>query len=187
MVDFPHYDLKFIQREPCRDKSSHLWTLIYKFFCEDSKVHYIVRAEYHEENVFAIKFYCKQHRKSKYKYNKLMNVHNYSGLMKILNTCILVVIKILEQFPSANLALSSARSIDFSHRVKLVEDLPENQRYRVYTELIKKRIGNKTFTHYKFPKYSSYLLVNNKAKDISKKKDLIKKMFVETYNELPDV
>lgn len=58
------YNIKFIQKDTCKDGSDHLFTFIYKFFCADSKLHYIVKAEYHTENVFAIKFgSAKQERK----------------------------------------------------------------------------------------------------------------------------
>lgn len=55
--DYSGYDLKFIQCDKCKDGSKHLYTKIYK--CYSSKTHYfyIVRAEYHELDVYAIKFY----------------------------------------------------------------------------------------------------------------------------------
>ena len=71
--DFPGYPVKFIQRQRCKDPSAHLFTLIYKFYSPVTKYHYVIRAEYHEEDVFAMKFYCKKDRKSDTKYAKIIN------------------------------------------------------------------------------------------------------------------
>ena len=60
------YPLKFIQKDICKDGSDHLFTYIYKFTLTETYLHYIIRAEYHTENVFAVKFYSKKDRKSQY-------------------------------------------------------------------------------------------------------------------------
>lgn len=49
------YPLRFIQLERCPDKTPHLFTYIYKFRSPITKYWYVLRADYHEENVFAVK------------------------------------------------------------------------------------------------------------------------------------
>jgi hypothetical protein len=104
-------------------------------FCYDSKLHYIIRAEYHTENIFAIKFYCKKDKRSDFKYNKIINKHNSSTVLKILNTCLSVVPMLLQLSPNCNFALLSSRSVDFSSSKRLTEGLPQNQRFRIYSRL----------------------------------------------------
>lgn len=181
------YNIKFIQRDNCKDGSDHLFTFIYKFFCTESKLHYIIRAEYHSENVFAVKFYCKKDRRSDHKYNKIINKNNYSTVIKIFETCLSLLPEFLELYPGCSFALLSSRSIDFSNPKKLTEDLPKNQRFRIYTRFLQDRIGNETFTHFEYVSISSYLLVNNSEKDVDLKETKIKEMFGRTYPILPDL
>lgn len=178
------YDLKFIQKDSCKDGSDHLFTFIYKFYSPHTKLHYIIRAELHTGDVFAIKFYCKKDKRSDYKYNKIVN-RGYA--LRILQTCLSLVIEILKDYPYANFAIYSSRSIDFSNPKKLTENLEENQRYRIYKEYIKNRVGDETFTHLDYPAISSYILINNCNKDIEQKEREILEMFDRTYHGVPDI
>lgn len=181
------YDLKFIQKDNCRDGSDHLFTLIYKFFCPDSKLNYIIRAEYHNEKVFGIKFYCKKDRGSDFKYNKIINKNNYSTVIRIFETCLSLISELLKLYPDSHFALMSSRSVDFSNSKKLTEALPKNQRFRVYTKFIQDRIANVTFSHFEYPSLSSYLLINNCENNIDSKELKIKEMFERTYSYIPDL
>lgn len=179
--DYPGYDLKFIQKEPCDDKSAHEYTLIFKFFSPVTKLHYIIRADYHEGDVFAIKFYCKQHRRSERKYNIIINKGDIGN---IFITCIKVIPCLLQYYPSASFGISGARTIDRKGRV---EDYENNQRYRVYKQLLATKIGRVTFEHIEYDHASSYLLLNRNFENLHEKEGEIKKMFIKTYNGLSDV
>ncbi len=181
------YELKFIQKDKCKDGSDHLFTYIYKFFCQEIKLHYIIRAEYHHENVIALKFYCKKDRKSNYKYNKIINKGTFKSVINILDTCTTLIPLLLEKHPNCCFGLCSARSIDFSNPKKLTENIENNQRFRVYSQFIQSRVGNKTFTHIEYPSISSYMLINNNVEDIDIKEMQIKKMFERTYQTIPDI
>lgn len=181
------YEIKFIQKDICKDGSDHLFSYIYKFFCSDSKLHYIIRAEYHTENIFAIKFYCKKDKRSDFKYNKIINKNSSSTVLKILKTCLSLVPTLLQLFPNCNFALLSSRSVDFSSSKRLTEGLPQNQRFRIYSRFIQERIGNVTFTHFTYEKISSYLLINNTEHDIYAKELKVKEMFERTYKIVPDI
>lgn len=180
------YPLKFIQKDNSKDGSDHLFTLVYKFFCTESKLHYILRAEYHAENVFGIKFYCQKDSKSDHKYNKIINRNGYSAVINIFETCLSLIPELLEKYPDCSFGLLSSRTIDFSNPKKLTEDLVRNQRYRVYTAFIRQRIRGKTFTHFQYPKISAYLLVNN-SENADLKELRIKEMFERTYATIPDL
>lgn len=179
------YPIKLIQKDICKDGSDHLFSYIYKFYCSELKLHYIIRAEYHSEDVFAVKFYCKNQRKSEYKYNKIINKHSYSSVIKIFETCLYIVPELLKEYPNCNFAIVSSPTIDISTSKKLTEDIVKNQRFRIYTKFLQDRIGNEIFTHFMYEDISSYLLVNNNNPDVFKKELSIKKMFENTYNFLP--
>ena len=182
IFDYPGYPLKFIQKEPCKDNSAHLYTLIYKFFSPITKFHYILRAEYHEEHVFAVKFYCVKDKHSEYKYSKIVNK---GDLGNILMTCIKVVPLLLSEYPTVSFGFAGSRSVDF--RSKKVEGYINNQRFRIYKDIVALKFGTKTFTHYEYEKISAYLLVNKKSENVIEKQEAIVKMFSQTYNNLPDV
>lgn len=180
--DYPGYSLTFVQKEPCKDNSAHLYTLVYKFYSPITQYNYILRAEYHEENVFAIKFYCTKDKHSEYKYSKIVN---RGDLGNILMTCIKVVPLLMAEYPTVSFGFAGARSVDFKSRK--VESYMNNQRFRIYRELVALKFGTKTFAHYEYEKISAYLLVNKSSNKIVKKQEAIVRMFGHTYNNLPDV
>ena len=175
------YKLNFIQKSNCKDKSSHLFTIVYKFYSPVTKYNYIINADFHKEDVFAIKFYCSKDKRSDFKYNKIVNK---GDLGNIFITCAKVVPLLLKSYPTASFGFCGARSVDF--KSKKVENYIKNQRFRIYKNIVSIKFGTVTFTHYEYEKISSYLLVNNNCnKAVSEKR--IKKMFSSTYNNLPDL
>ena len=79
--DCEGYELKFIQQDYCADGSAHLFSRIYKFYSPVTKYFYVVRAEYHEEDVFGIKFYCKKDRGDVLKYSKIVNKGDVGNIL----------------------------------------------------------------------------------------------------------
>jgi len=180
---YPGYELKFIQKRNCKDGSAHLFSLIYKFRSPVTKLDYVLTADYHEEDVFAVKFYAKMHRKSEFKYSLIVN---RGDLGNILMTCLKVIPLILQEYPNASFGFIGSRSYD--RKSKTLENYQNTQRYNVYTYLVNKTIGHKTFQHYQYDELSGYLLVNRKNLwNIQVKERAIAKMFALTYNNLPDV
>lgn len=175
------YNLKFIQKEPCKDGSAHKYTYIYKFFSPVTKLHYIIRAEYHSFDVFAIKFYCKQHRHSERKYNIITNKGDIGNIFV---TCVKVIPLLLDKNRKASFGICGARTIDSKKRV---ENYVNNQRYKIYRELIPTKIGRDTFEHFEYDHVSSYLLLNKSAGDIINREREIKEMFCNTYTALHDI
>ncbi|GGH82197.1 hypothetical protein HNQ91_005744 [Filimonas zeae] len=174
--DYPGYPLKFIQRDWCRDSSDHISTYIYKFYSPITTYHYIVRAEYHKHDVFAIKFYCKKDRKSEYKYSKIVN---RGDLGNIIMSCAKVIPLLLGDYPRASFSFAASRSIDSSNNT--IEDAPDTQRFRMYKYMIPIKFGFRTFNHIAYDIISSYLLHNRNSE--SNQSD-IENMFKNSYTNL---
>ena len=147
--DYPGYHIHFIQREPCNDRSAHQFSLIFKFFSPVTRYHYIVRAEYHNNHSFAIKFYSKKDRKSDFKYSKIVN---RGDIGNILATSASVIPSLLEEFPRVSFAFAAARSV--GNKNKPLEGYELTQRFKLYAYLMPLRFGSATFEHISYPNVS---------------------------------
>jgi hypothetical protein len=176
--DFTGYPLKFIQQQRCDDDTSHKFTRIYKFFSSITRYFYIVRAECHEAEVFAIKFYCKKDRKSEFKYSKIVNK---GDLGNIIMSCAKVIPILLETYPTASFVFAASPSVDNKRRV---EPTAVTQRFRLYCYMIPLKFGEETFTHFAYDKISSYLLLNRNSQQ---SKEDVEQMLMATYPSLSAV
>lgn len=177
--NFPGYNLQFIQRAKCIDGTSHLFTYIYKFYSPITRYYYVVRAEHHNHDVFAIKFYCKKDKRSEYKYSKIVNK---GDLGNIIMSCARVIPLLLDTHPHGCFCFAASRSVDF--RNNTIEDYGQTQRFRLYQYMIPLKFGSITFEHYVYPAVSSYLLYNRSA--IASKTE-VETMLKKTYTNLSDV
>lgn len=173
--DYEGYPLTFIQQQRCWDDSAHLFTRIYKFYSPITRYFYIVRAEYHDGDVFAIKFYCKKDRRSEFKYSKIVNK---GDLGNVIMSCAKVIPMLLVDFPQASFAFAASPSIDRKGRI---EPAGTTQRFRLYCYMIPLKFGTVTFAHFAYDSVSSYLLLNRKSEY---SKETIEKAFIETYETL---
>lgn len=173
-------EIRFIQKEPCRDESAHLYTLVYKFFSPVTRYFYILRADYHEDDFFAIKFYCKKDRRSDNRYSKIINKGDIGN---IIITCAKIVPFLLIDYPNASFGIAGARTID--PLSKTIETYDNNQRFRLY--ITPKKIGQKTFAHFTYKEISGYLLINRKSSNIIRKERELRKMLVTTYSQIHDM
>lgn len=180
--DYEGYKIRFIQKEPCRDESAHLYTLVYKFFSPVTRYFYILRADYHEHDFFAVKFYCKKDKRSDNKYSKVINKGDIGN---ILITCAKIVPYLLIDYPNSSFGIAGARTIDPVS--KTIETYYNNQRFRLYNYIIPKKIGQKTFAHFAYREISGYLLVNRTSGDIVKKERELREMLVTTYSQIHDL
>ena len=180
--DFPGYDLRFIQKQPCNDGSAHLFTVIYKFYSPVTKYLYVVRAEFHRGDVFAIKFYCKKDKRSDLKYSKIINRGDVGN---IITTCAKAIPLLLLDYPLASFAFGAASSVD--EQDESIEPYIKNQRFELYKYFASRRFGQTTFAHYEYPLISSYLLLNRKSGRIPLRERELIKMFSETYNNISEI
>ena len=180
--DYPGYDLKFIQKQPCKDGPATEFTLVYKFFSPLTRYSYILRAEYHRDEVFAVKFYCAKDKHSLYKYSKIVN---RGDLGNIIMTCVKVIPLLLKTYPQASFGFGAARTID--SKSNRVESYENNQRFRLYRGIAELKFGVITFAHFEYELISCYLLINRNCKSIALKERAVVKMFSDTYQDLPSI
>lgn len=180
--DSKGYDLKFIQRKICNDDTDHKCTYIYKFYSPVTKLSYVLSADLHTHEVIAIKFYCKKDKTSDYKYSRIINK---GDVQNIIITCIKVIPLLLEIHPRASFGFAASRTVDSKN--KLVEGREMNQRFKTYTNVALRTIGDKTFTHFQYPEISCYLLVNNNHDNVSATERNMVNMFANTYETLIDI
>ena len=171
------YPLTFVQKEFCKDGSAHLCTYIYKFYSPKTRLFYIVRCEYHKEDVFAVKFYCKRDGHDDYKYSKLVNKGDVGN---ILVTCLKVIPILLQEYPTASFCFVGASRLEAGR----AEGMNSNIRFRVYSNIAQNMIGSVIFTHYSNSDISGYLLLNNKWENKEEHNNAILKMFANTYREI---
>jgi hypothetical protein len=165
-------------KENERDTSDHLYTYLFRFKSTHTKLTYILRAEFHKNDVFGIKFFAKAHRHSEKKYSLLTN-KGYA--LRIFLTCASVVPELLKCYPKASFGLIGSRMLD--EKNQKIEDPNRNIRYRIYQKVIEDLFGHQTFEHYAYPKISGYLLVN-KHRKVGSTKAGIENMFIENYRDI---
>lgn len=181
--NYEGYGLKFIQKRFCKDGSDHLFSLVFKFYSPVTKLWYILIADYHNGDVFAVKFYAKMHRKSDFKYSKIINK---GDLGNILITCLKIIPLLMKDYPNASFGFIGSRTYDKVS--KKLENYKRTQRFNIYRDLVQKKIGTKTFEHFEYEEISGYLLINrNNGVSILHKEALLKTMFANTYTNLLDV
>jgi len=176
MFDGIPYKLVHVQKSSPTLSEDFLFVEIYKFFT-NKNVKYIVRAEMHKENVFAVKYYASFQRKLDHKY-QMLTVKGDAH--KVILTCSMLLPILLSKYPTASFALNGSRTISPANNK--VERMSNNQRFRIYSFFIDLKIGRQTFEHYVFEEVSSYLLVNKKTNEPTNiKKKKIMDMFLSTY------
>lgn len=141
-----------------------------------------MHADYHQEDVFAIKFYAQKDKQDDHKYSRLTNK---GDVFNILITCLRVIPIILTDYPTSLFGFIGSRTVDRASGT--VEDFQNTQRFRVYCGIVEGTIGEQTFEHFVYEEVSGYLLVNRSAPDIDAKEQVINRMFSNTYNDLPNI
>jgi hypothetical protein len=182
MFESEGYNLKQIQKRKINDGTSHLYSFIYKFYSPRTKLFYILHADYHSHNIFAIKFYAKRDRKSDNKYSKIINK---GDVQNILITCVKVIPVLLQSYPEASFCFIASPSID--KKTKRIEGFELNQRFRIYQGLVSRIIGNENFIHYEYSPISGYLFINSKVQKYEEYEKQLHDMFCKTYPNLTDM
>lgn len=178
----PLYPLKFVQRDCCRDDSDHIYRYVYTFHSPVTKLKYVLYADYFTTDAFALKFYAKRDRRLVNKYSRIIN---RGDTINILLTVGQAIDYLLEEYTNASFAFAGSRSID--PNTNRVEPFSNNQRYRIYKELLIRYVGEDTFEHITYDDVSGYLLLNRLNKEMGKKRKEIENGFRDTYDELLNI
>lgn len=131
---------------------------------------YIVRVEEYDYNVFAIKFYLRNHRNSDNKYNLLTHSHKAS---RIISTMIRIIVVYFHKNPYSSFVFIGAHLIG--------EDRKNTKRFRVYTRAVKNMISPASFHHFEYPDESGYVLLN---KDFNENNPDLLKNIEDIFNRI---
>lgn len=164
------YPFYFIQKDK-GDSQGLLHILLYRFKSSKSKLVYIVRVEEYKHNIYAVKFYQKNHSLSKNKYRIMTNTNEPR---RIINTCINIMLSVYQMNPKASFGFIGSNGFG--------EDVYCTKRYRVYSKIIATYFSDKHFYHKENIEKSAYMLINNAA--LKETPDLVSRIetfFVEQY------
>lgn len=182
IIRTPGYPVKFIQRKKHQNASGHISTYIFSFLSFTNKLKYVVHVEEYDEQLCAIKFYPKCLRKSAFKYNKIINK---GDVINVLMSVASVIPHLLRENTKFSFGFVGSRSVNTMNNY--TEHFIANKRYRIYSELIKQVIGDRTFVHIEYEQISGYLLLNKAAGDIDDKENKIKKMLNNIYTFIEEL
>lgn len=164
------YPFYFIQKDK-GDEHGPLYVLLYRFKSIKSNLVYIVRVEAYMHNIYAVKFYQKNHSLSKNKYRLKTNTYEPR---RIIYTCINILLSLYKKNTNASFGFVGANG--------LYEDINSTKRYRVYSMIIATYFSDNLFYHKESKDKSAYMLINNN--ELQRTPQLIQQIetfFVEQY------
>lgn len=150
-------------------------------FKNDFKQIYIVEIFHYEHNVYAVKFYLKNHSDSKRRYNLCYKKDFKEGLgyatgnsnfIKVLNTILSIVIDIIKKDKLASFGFMGApreNEMDESLNAENINEdctVANTKRYKVYHLYVRKYFNPEDFEYIDSKTSSILLLRNNKNKDV---------------------
>ena len=149
-----------------------LYVDIYRFKSTKSNLVYIVRVERYEHNMYAVKFYQKNHRLSPKKYQILS--HTFEA-RRIIYTCMNVMFMLYKENPRASFGFIGANCEN--------EGIENTKRYRVYYKIVATQVSDNIFKHVENMEKSAYMLINrNELKEYPDLVEEIERTFQELYN-----
>jgi len=160
------------------DASFHIKTFIYRV--KTSKGNYIMHVEEYINNFYAIKFYPVRFKRHPDKFNIIVK---NGALQVVIGTCLRILLEFFLTNPDASFGFIATPTIveDF------IEDKSNNQRYRIYKQVMQNFFGDQTFAHFADIKTSAYLMVNKSCHSVT---DLVREMqekFSDMYPEIFDL
>lgn len=133
------------------DPALHIKTHMYKVDTPAGK--YMIHLEEYIRSTFIIKFYPVRFKKYPNKYNLLSGDNVMPG---VVSTALRIFANQLAKCPEASLGFIASASM--FGRVK--EDQANNQRFRIYRQVMQNLFGTATFAHFSDEANSAYLMVN---------------------------
>lgn len=149
---------------------------------KSEKNSYIAEAEHYQGNIYILKYYLKQHRHNKKRFNLMANEYKCS---QTVSTCIHIMLSLLKKNPSANFGFMGAHTIDLAKGYE--EKRANTRRFKIYRHAMEQMIGPDYFEHFMNEENSTYLMVNLKEPDVQRVSDFADKMFIECYPELQGI
>ena len=160
------FDYHFVQNLDAKNESnSILERKLYSFKSDKTSQVYHLIVDVCKFNTYVVKFYLKNHRYSKRKYNILSNLNEPRN---VLYTCLCILIREIYNInPKASFGFIASNLIN--------ESKNNTKRFRFYEKFISTFVGNKTFNHYKYEEFSAYILIPRLA--LSENSNLCNEIF----------
>jgi hypothetical protein len=138
---------------------------------------YMCLVELYNENIYVIKYHATQHKSSPNKYRIILNDEKPTRIMR---TCINIMLDIYRSVPDASFGFIASHSLD---KKGVEEEVRNNQRFRIYQQLMINTMDPEVFIHRRNKKYSAYLLINkNRAPKL--RITQVERRFAEIYPNL---
>lgn len=161
--------------------SIHLRTHVYRFTSEKSNLTYLVDVEHYIHNVFVLKFYLRDQKKWKVKFNLLTNT-NEARL--IIFTCIDIMIDVFKQNTNASFGFQGARTFSLKTKEYTEHSQTNTKRFNIYRKIVANALSEDYFEHYSYEKESIYLLLNKSNKCTTSYRKQIESTFRYLYPSL---
>jgi len=157
------------------DPSFHIKTAVYRV--KTSIESYIIQVEEYIHDFFIVKFYPVRFKRHPNKFNMLSND---SVLQVVIGTTLRILLMYFQNNTKSSFGFIATPSIidDF------IEDKSNNQRYRIYKQIMQNFFGDETFAHFADIHTSAYLMVNKSHQKID---DLVNKMQQGFSDMYPDI
>lgn len=147
----------------------------YVFVSTYTNKKYIVEFEVFPNELYGMKFYLNDYKKSKKRFKMLTN---FGEARPVFRTLVAIGVDFAERMPMC--------SIVFVGENKVGEDKCNTQRYRIYKMLVANTISDMLFTHVVLDEQSAYLLVNKQVPDTDRYLLWVKEYMVATYSDFSE-
>lgn len=170
-----------------KSSSTGVLTDLYTFKCLFNQ-HYVLEVEHHEDYIFIIKFFQKNHTDSSYRYSLLNKKSIRKGsngaknFLTILNTVIKVVLDTYTKNKKASFGFMGAPTKDEMNkklnpeRINIDGTVLKTKRYNTYGIFVNRYFSPEIFDHIQIESSSSYLI---KSKESSLTLKDVQKFFIK--------
>jgi hypothetical protein len=168
------FPFSFLMSKYESNPALHIKTYLYKIDTPAGK--YMVHLEEYVRDTYIIKFYPIRFKKYPNKFQLLSRDNVMQG---VVSTSLLIFIQQLVRRPNASLGFIASASIIGSTK----EDQSNNQRFRIYKQVMENLFGTATFAHFSDMANSAYLMVN-KANNIGEYVNAMQNVFSQLYPDM---
>lgn len=179
-----YYDFNYVHKENGNIKDI-IETLYFSFKSTKTNLRYIAQVEHYNLNLYAIKFYLKNHKDSPNRFTVLTGKFE---ARPVIHTCIAIMIHIYNLNHNASFAFIGSPSYK---EIKREEENPKmkkennTQRFRIYSTLMYTYFRPEKFEHFNSIKQSLYLMLNRASKHTkSEMQDMINEIYNIDINDL---
>ena len=172
------YPFRYIKKRPPTRGGLLLCTHTYRFKTRLNRV-YLVDVEQYKYDIFIVKFYLKNHKESKQRYNLTTKNTNSQGDAhydcdgwRVLTTCLRIMLEMQEQYPNMSGGFIGANRLD--------ELKSDTTRYRVWRQAALTFFSPEKYMHYGNPEASAYFIAY-KDSPVPNLVDRASEMFEEIY------